>query len=84
MKENVILHDLNPQEIGQRLEALRKDNNLSTWQLARGLTVCHTSISVWERGDRIPSTQVIANYSQLFGVTTDYILFGIRTTEAEA
>ena len=76
MKENVILHELNPQEIGQRLEALRIDNFLSTWQLARGLTVCHTSISVWERGDRIPSTQVIAKYSQFFSVTTDYILFG--------
>jgi transcriptional regulator with XRE-family HTH domain len=84
MKENVILHDLNPHEIGQRLEALRKDNELSTWQLGKKLTVCHTSISVWERGDRIPSTQVIAKYSQFFGVTTDYILFGIRNTEAEA
>lgn len=84
MIENVVLHDLNPQEIGQRLEALRIDNELSTWQLARGLTVCHTSISVWERGDRIPSTQVIAKYSQFFDVTTDYILFGIRNTEAEA
>lgn len=76
MKENVILRDLNPQEIGQRLEALRKDKELSIWKLAKKLTVCHGSISVWERGDNIPSTQVIANYSQLFGVTTDYILFG--------
>ena len=82
MKGKAILRDLNPQEIGQRLEALRKDKELSTWQLGKKLTVCHTSISVWERGDRIPSTQVIANYSQFFGVTTDYILFGI--TEAEA
>lgn len=84
MKENVILHDLNPQEIGQRLESLRKSENLSNWELGKKLTVCHTSISVWERGDRIPSTQVIANYSQFFGVTTDYILFGIRNTEAKA
>ena len=76
MKGKAILRDLNPQAIGQRLEALRKDKKLSTWELGKKLTVCHGSISVWERGDRIPSTQVIANYSQLFGVTTDYILFG--------
>ena len=84
MIENVVLHDLNPQAIGQRLETLRKNKELSTWQLGKKLTVCHTSISVWERGDRIPSTQVIAKYSQFFGVTTDYILFGIRNTEAKA
>ena len=51
---------------------------LSQAALARKLGVTRSSVNAWEMGISIPSTAYIIELSQLFKVSTDYLL-GLST-----
>ena len=53
---------------------LRKKNGWSQEDLAERLDISRQSVSKWESGASIPDLERIVNMSQLFGVTTDYLL----------
>ena len=60
--------------IGQRIQSLRNEKNLSQDELAEKLGYQNRqSITKWETGTT-PTTEALAKLSEFFGVSTDYIL----------
>lgn len=53
---------------------LRKRNNWSQEELAQKLNVSRQSVSKWEGAQSTPDLQKIILLSELFGVTTDYLI----------
>lgn len=52
----------------------RKKNGWSQEELASKLGVSRQAVSKWESSGSIPDLQIILQMSELFGVTTDYLL----------
>lgn len=52
----------------------RKKNGWSQEELASKLGVSRQAVSKWESSESIPDLQRILQMSELFGVTTDYLL----------
>lgn len=59
---------------GNKLNELRKKNNLSQEELGNYLGVAKNTISNWESGRSEPDIKTINMISQYFGVTTDYLI----------
>ena len=59
---------------GNTLKTLRLLNNLTQAKLAQRLGVTKSVISAYETGLRMPSYDVLISISQIFKVTTDYLL----------
>lgn len=60
--------------LGEKIQQLRKNNNLSQEQLAEQLSVSRQSISKWELSESIPDINKIVQLSKVFQVSTDYLL----------
>jgi len=60
--------------LAEKIMSLRKQLNLSQEELADKLNVSRQSISKWELGSSIPELNKIIQMSELFGVSTDYLL----------
>lgn len=60
--------------LGEKIMALRKQNNWSQEDLAEKLQISRQSVSKWESGASIPDLDRIVKMSALFGVSTDYLL----------
>lgn len=52
----------------------RKLHNYSQQQLANMLFVNQTAVSQWDRGVTIPSPPTLLKLSEIYGVSTDYLL----------
>ncbi len=61
-------------DFSEKLLTLRKSRNLTQEQLAEQLDVSRQSVSKWEAGGAIPESDKIVALSNLFHVTTDYLL----------
>lgn len=61
-------------ELKDKLLMLRKEKNLSQQQLADQLNVSRQSISKWELGESQPDISNIVLLSEIFHVSTDYLL----------
>lgn len=61
-------------DFGNRLKALRQQNNLTQLQLAKMLGVTKSVISAYEVGLRMPSYDVLIAIAKTFKVSTDYLL----------
>ena len=59
---------------GQRIQKLRSDASLSQEAFASMLGVSRQSVSKWESAMSIPDIDKIVKMSELFGVSTDYLL----------
>lgn len=60
--------------ISVKIQQLRKSNGLSQEQLAEKLDVSRQAISKWESGASFPDVEIIVLISELFKVSTDYLL----------
>lgn len=60
----------------QRLQNLRKRNGITQEILAEKLNVTRQTISKWERGESTPDFEHLIQISELFHITTDYLLKG--------
>ena len=60
--------------IGKRIKEIRIENSLSQAEFGEKLFVSQDTVSLWERGKSIPSTEHVINMAKLFEVSTDYIL----------
>lgn len=60
--------------LAEKIMSLRKQNGWSQEELAEQLGVSRQSVSKWESAASIPDIEKIIRMSQLFGVTTDYLL----------
>ncbi len=68
----------------KKLYQVQFPRNLSLWRKAFGLSQYelgaltgnhHSNISDWERGQRPPGLRAVIDFCDLFGVSTDHILF---------
>ena len=64
--------------VADRIKELRLSNNMTQADLAKKLNMTRSSVNAWEMGISIPSTAYIIELSQLFKVSTDYLL-GLST-----
>lgn len=61
-------------DISEKILNLRKAHNLTQEQLAEKLNVSRQSISKWESGQSAPEVDKLTVLSDVFHVTTDYLL----------
>ena len=64
--------------IADRIQYLRKQNGLSQEELADKIGVSRQAVSKWESEQSTPDLDKIIVMSDLFEVTTDYILKGLE------
>ena len=62
--------------IGSRLRSLREEHEMTLAALAEKLGCIPQTIRTWEKDMYIPCTYYIILYSDIFGVSTDWILKG--------
>ena len=62
----------------EKLKSLRKQASMSQEQLAEKLGVSRQAVSKWESEQSTPDLEKVIAMSELFEVTTDYILKGIE------
>ena len=60
--------------LADKIITLRKKNGWSQEELAEKLKVSRQAVSKWEGAQTVPDLERILQMSQLFGVTTDYLL----------
>lgn len=60
--------------IGDKIKLLRRKRKLTQSQLANELNVTAQAVSKWEKGLSYPDIETLIKISELFGVTTDYLL----------
>lgn len=61
---------------GENIMSLRKKHKMSQKELGDTLGIGVSSISMWESCKREPSLEHLMAMAELFGVSTDFILFG--------
>ena len=62
--------------IGERIIALRKDNNISQIQLAKALGVTRQAISKWENDQSNPDTLNLIKLADLLNTDVEYLATG--------
>lgn len=60
--------------IGERITQLRKAKNWSQDELAKEIDSSRVMIGKYERGDNLPSIEVIVKLAKAFDVSVDYLL----------
>ena len=59
---------------GEKLQLLRKGRGWSQERLAEEIPISRQAVSKWESGGAMPDTENVVRISQLFEVSTDYLL----------
>ena len=62
--------------LGARIALLRRSKGLSQRALAAALDVSPSTVGMYEQERRIPSTDLLVEMAELFGVSTDFLLTG--------
>lgn len=70
--------------LGEKLARLRKARGMSQEQLAAALGVSRQAVSKWELGEAVPDVSRVVAMSELFGVTTDYLLKDVSEEAGQA
>ena len=60
--------------IGDIIRSLRVEKNLTQTELAALLFTSQDTISLWERGKSLPDIKSLIKMTEIFGVTSDYLL----------
>lgn len=58
----------------EKLSMLRKENGWSQEKLAEHMSITRQSVQKWESGQSVPDVEKLVKLSELFGVSTDYLL----------
>lgn len=69
--------------IADRIQSLRKTKGLSQEELADAVGVSRQAVSKWESEQATPDLDKVIIMSDVFDVTTDYLLKGIEPIENE-
>ena len=62
------------QELGKRIEAARKEKNMTSSKLAGLVGVTQGQISNYENGRQVPSAFILTSIADSLGVSLDYLL----------
>lgn len=65
------------QKIGQRIKEIRTENGLSQQKFGEALFASQDTVSLWEKGKSVPTTEFLIEIATQFHVSVDYIL-GLR------
>ena len=65
--------------VADRIQKLRKSKGMSQEELADRIGVSRQAVSKWESEQSSPDVEKIILMSDIFNVTTDYLLKGIET-----
>lgn len=60
--------------IAKNLATLRRKNKLTQLELAQKLNYSDKAISKWEKGESLPSVEVLHTICKLYGVSMDYMV----------
>lgn len=71
-------------KIEEKILTLRKQHGLSQEQLAEKIGVSRQSISKWELGEASPDLGNIVRLSEVFNISTDYLLKDFPSGESKA
>ena len=75
---------MNQDKIGKFICELRKEKNLSQYQLADLIPISRQGVSKWERGLNLPDILLIKQMSDDFGISIDDILEGeVKRTKSD-
>lgn len=69
--------------IGDRIQELREDHDLTQKAFAKAINVSRGKLSQWECGARSPGVSDIEVIADVFGTTTDWLIRGIRPENTE-
>jgi len=69
-------------EFNEKLQDLRKRNNLTQEQLSQKLHISRTAVSKWESGRGFPNIEALKNISKFFCVPIDQLLSGEELLDA--
>lgn len=69
--------------IGKFISALRRANGMTQKELGERLYVSDKTVSRWERGECDPELSLIPAIAEIFGITTDELLRGVRNPQRE-
>ena len=61
-------------EIAKRIKEIRTENKLSQVKFGEILFVSQDTVSLWEQGKSLPSTEYVIEIAKKFNVSADYIL----------
>ena len=67
--------------VADRIKFLREQMQLTQAELSKRLGITRSSVNAWEMGISSPSTENLVELTQIFHVTSDYIL-GISGSES--
>ena len=70
--------------LGIKLQEIRKQNKLSQETLAEKLGVSRQAISKWERGESAPDTENLIALSRIYGVSIDELLGNKKSAPPES
>ena len=62
------------EQVGKKIAALRKQNNMTQFELADRLNISFQAVSNWERGNSMPDISKLPEIAELFHTTIDDIL----------
>ena len=60
--------------VSEKIKSLRLTNGYTQITLANKLGVTRSTVKVWEMGTSMPSAKHIIELSNIFNVSTDYLL----------
>ena len=69
--------------IADRIQSLRKSKGMSQEELADAVGVSRQAVSKWESEQATPDLDKVVIMSDIFEVTTDYLLKGIEPVKTE-
>ena len=69
--------------VGDRIQSLRKSKGMSQEELADQMGVSRQAVSKWESEQATPDLDKVVIMSELFEVTTDYLLKGIEPVKTD-
>ena len=70
-------------EFGKRIKSLRTDRNITQDRLAEELNIRCRHLRNIENGAKAPSYDILLTISELFSVSTDYLLKGNEHTYSD-
>lgn len=72
-QEVTSLQDLK-QIIAKNISSLRREREMTQFELAEKLNYSDKAVSKWERGESVPDIAVLKQIADIFGVTVDWLL----------
>ncbi len=65
---------MNYQKIAKNIKDIRQEARLTQKEFGEKLAVSQDTVSLWEKGKSVPTTDLVVMIAETFSVSTDYLL----------